>query len=344
MRRFKVIVALLCLLGAVLPANAGTWVDKSTSWSSLGGDGALVANGDDLYYFRGTSASKYNWAADTWSALASSTNSGYIVGRDPYTQAYNVDGQFYFYHSGAQNYFEAYDPGTDSWSTVTMPTSDSDDDYTKSWSQGSVYNSYDGKYYTMWTDAVAPESGCYYSAFDPVTETWSAISTFSYIGPGWSFWSFQHAETVGAKSYLLTSNPQSTSVTLSWYDFATSSTPSGGASGSSATYTLSSDLSTTECWGGVITIALSGTDIYVTGIGTSGWFLRYDTVTDTWEELESFTATGDGDSQCNHSMTFANGSVIVQDGSQFLIYQIPEPATMMLLGLGGVGLLIHRKR
>jgi hypothetical protein len=353
-RQFGILLLAAMAIGIALPASAGAsvgWTDKTSSWSGLDSGGALMANGSDLYYFVGASIKKYNSATDTWSALTSAPAgySGYSTARDPWTNIDNVNGKFYLYYHNTEpggGAFQVFDPagngGAGAWSKVGLPGQDTS--WYEQWAQGSVYDTYAGKYWCFWTNL--SDSSKYVIGAGWDGSTWTDPASYTGVtswDPNHSLWSFGNSVTVNNVNYSLTASGQT--VTLSTIDFATGTAPEGGTQ-SSVTYDLGAGnvLSSGEEIARVMLTTLNG-KIYIAGAGTSGALLVYDPATGTWTQLESYTDTKGATTNDHSIAATSDGMIYVSDGGQFLVYNTtPEPATMALLAVGGLSMLLRRKR
>ncbi len=344
MNKLAILIVLLVAAATVGPADAGTWVDKTARWtdSTYGGllnYSRILTDGTDLYYFRQQTAKKYDAATDSWTNLTSSPNVGLVAGRDPYTTAQLVDGKFYFAHHNYA-YVEIFDPagnaGAGSWTKIDLPTSSGDWEF--NWSQGAVYDPVHGQYWRYWTDATGTVHGYVAAAMDVTTGTWSAPADDVSTG-----WGPKDSITVNNRNYRVQSVGQT--VQIYWVNFTEGTgNPNNLTKHYSSTINLGAGRALTNgddfsydyfaCYDGTL---------YLAGGNTSNVFLAYDIAHDSWTELESFTDTS-GSYSDHSTAALANGSIVVRDGTQWLVYEVPEPATMSLLCFGGIAVLLRRKR
>ncbi len=345
MKRFTIFLGVMVLAALVVPANAGL-TEVSSSWNAQGvGDAwGLVSDGTTLYAFNNTSAKVYNAATDTWSALASATNTAYTQG-DNNTMVYYANGQFIM-KGHARSYISIYDIASNTWSEASLDLGV----YSPySWSQGTVYDPTSGKLWALWTSLQSGTEYCGYNSYDTTTGTWGIADGGTWLSPDNLSGKMQFTnarpgvivELDGSYYYYklsdLGTSPYMQRVAFGWDDPTEATTENLAQLTGNTT-----SLGDSSAWG-TRQLAVYGTDIYVTGGDTSSFFGVYHCDTDTWEILDSYDNGGGG--YRNHSSAVADGVLYVQDGSQYWYYTIvPEPATMTLLGLGGIGVLARRKR
>ncbi len=347
MKRFRILLGVLSLSVLVVPANAG-WTEVTSSWNAQGvGDGwGLVSDGTTLYAFNNTSAKVYDAATDTWSALASATKTVHAAGDSNGTQVYYDDGKFYFRtHGGNGSYISIYDIANNSWNQPDIELGS----YSPcNYSQGTVYDPTTGTLWSIWTSWQGGTEYLGYNSYDTTTGTFGTAAGGTWGSPDNFSGKMRFGNNrpgvivdLDGTYYYYKLSDQGTSpymqrVAFGWDD------PTEATTETLAQLTgNSTSLGDSGAWG-TRQLAVLGTDIYVTGADTSGFFAVYHCDTNEWEILESYN-NGSGGYR-THTMAIADGVVYVEDGSQFFAYSIPEPATMSLLGLGGLGLLIRRKR
>lgn len=135
MKTFNSSLAVVALLVIAVPASAGTWLDKTASWTGqgLGNTSGLATNASTgvLYYFKGTNVRSYAPGTDTWTDLGAAGGAG-IFGYQNNFQGVEfvpnggASGQFIsFYQS---NQIEIYDVATNAWSKKTLPVTTPDTD------------------------------------------------------------------------------------------------------------------------------------------------------------------------------------------------------------------------
>ncbi|HAU37323.1 MAG TPA: hypothetical protein DCX07_06350 [Phycisphaerales bacterium] len=192
--------------------------------------------------------------------------------------------------------------------------------------------------------------------------SWNATPTLGTATPGAS--STQNAGaspvaqtiTVGASSLTLdklafvvnTTTNYSATMTLSIFAVAdplaqgfnknTANLLPGGGS-----FTFASATSTTN---GILTLDLTGTDEITLAANTS-YVLQMTKVSATSNPaFRYFTATDNASSAYTGGAFYYNSNYVTNSGSDaaFAVFAVPEPATVSLLVLGGLGALLRRKR
>ncbi len=340
---FRVIYPALAVLAvaAIVTTADAAWVEKN----DLAPGGRLIANGDDLYYIRGNSISLYNAGADSWGPKTSSTFGGYSSG-DMWTVAFNIGGKFIL-KQHRQSYVQIYDIGADSWSKSDLPTGD----FEHSWDQGAVYNTAEGKFWTFWTDAVGDIHSLVGAAYDPVADSWGAAAEYSW--PGEAHWGRIETVNIGATNFIVADSSVwvGQNIRIKMYDLAQGAPFPTGLTTITSIHDLGDGnalASNIAAAFGTQCMAVYDGKVYMTGMDMSGEFVMYDPATNAWTDLPSFL-NGPGGYR-DHSTAVAGGVLYVQDFNQFLaydLYVIPEPGTIMILAIGGLGLLTRlrfRKR
>lgn len=337
-----------------------------------------------LYAFNGTSAKVYDKGTDTWTALTSATNTAYSPGDNAtqavyvngqiilrghmrnYLSIYDiatdtwaepaigggkthnwaqgsvynpVTGKFwaFFSEAGVGDWAVPYDIPTDTWGAVVAYTPVFEFEMSRQGvTLGTVNYRLSGQGTAARLQDIPFDWGADPNA--PVTGNTLDFHTFeSTLGDGGA-WGVRQIGAHGTDIYVVSTGAGSTV-----------EDDLGGLYGDGGTPPPPSGDGYTSVWGWV----------YAPGTPFDrgdGWcmvwsyqsyndmaFAVYDTLTDTWTDLEMLN-TGTSGTYRNGSLAAVDGVVYVQNNGQFFAYDIPEPATMALLGFGGIGLLIRRRR
>jgi len=333
MKKLSTFLALAVLLALVVPAGAG-WVDLTTNFQAAGFSGNMSLITDTstgtLYGIQGNAIRSYDASTDAWTDLMASTYGGATA----YTRSYYVGGNFYLKDNGA--FVQVYDIANDSWSKTDMPVAPSGG---YAHQQGSTYDTQNGLLHCMQTIFPAGGGEVYaVASLDVATGFWSSVTEYAWP-TGYAHYGASQSVTVGTVNYIGDATGQNLSMKM--YDFNSAPTVfPEGTTARTATGDVGDNLS--QVWSNQFE-ALIGTDIYVTGGDLSRVFAVYHTTTDKWEVLDDQIRTSGA--YRNHSSAAVGSVVYVQSGGTFYAYDtIPEPATMSLLVIGGVGLLIRRRR
>ncbi len=347
------------LLFAAAGAEAATYSWQTLTMPSwMGGSMNMVTDGTTLYAVSGTSIYKYNGPAnDTWTEIAGTAEGN----PNPYIANRNGGRSFYWngriVSSSPGNDVSVFDLSTNTWTDYSSPPLSSGATY--GWTQGMQFNPVTGMIQERWTETPFPTPYAPYneSWYNLTTGTWGTHTVVS--GPVDGFASTS-TEWGTDKIYRIVGQTGNQVVTLQIYDLNTQPSDFNGT-WTNVTYDLGAGRTfywsaSNHPWvGGADNLSvdpitgkvyLSSSLSYDAGGGDYvGITLVYDPATDTWEDdFPLHHGTGD---YGYYNVCEAGGYLYTyasQSGSFQAMQIIPEPATMVLLGLGSMGLLIRRKK
>lgn len=345
------------LLSAGAQAVTYEWQTLSKpAWMGAGIN--MVSDGTTLYALAGTNIYQYDGpTADTWTEIAGATGGN----ANPYAADRNGGRSMYWngniVSSSSSNDVSVFNLSSMTWTQASsIPLSSG---ATYGWTQGVQFNPLAGTIQSRWTEQPFPTPYDPYNEawYDLATGTWSARTTVAGAVNGHTTTS---TEWGADKIYRIVGQNGNQVVTLQIYDL---STQPGDFTGTWASKTYDLGAGRTFYWStsshpwtnGADNLAID-TDTGKVYLSSSlswdagggdfvGVTLAYDPATDTWEDvfpLHHGTGHSGYYNVCEaDGYLYANAS---QSGNFQAMEVIPEPATMSLLGIGGLGLLLRRKR
>lgn len=319
----------------VAPADGG-WVRLTDIPSGA----KLLGDGSDLFYLTGTTFRKYDAGTDTWSDAAAPP----VSISEPGRRSVYIGGDKFAVETGTSTIC-IYDVSDNAWTTTpAAPVV-----IGWMWSQGLAYDPVNDKIIYAWSDGTtSPWVETFQTAaYDVTTGTWGSPYAYRPDGNSWA----NDTVFVGNKVYTNFTNTGGAIGGIRVYDATQSGNFGTGTWVTTSNFDLANDNSKYDALGYpgpdtaafVKMMAVLDGKIYITGSDWSNVFIVYDTATDTWSYPQEYYNPDIGGYR-THSMEIADGVLYVQQSSQFWAYVIPEPATIVLLGIGGIGLLARRRR
>lgn len=330
----------------------------------------IVGDSTGLYRLSGTSLWKLNTADNTWTALATNPQSVAHMSPGEGNRVYLWNGKIiaaqhsHMGHPGG-NKVTVYDIATDTWTDFGLPViggvysnpggANDGETIGFTWGQGAAVNPVTNQVYVAWTET-APAGNWWSSTvvypyssnvLDLTTGTWGATydrgQSISDSG-GFYYWEFN-------SQYAFKWNQSGNNVYVQMYDFLSQPADITGSWFNSSFFDIGEAFAT----GDVYSVDAMAWDevsqkLYIVGWNT-GIVVAYDPATDTWEKLNSGGATSPHGGYRSGGVAISNGQLYWwtasgdgTTGGFWTMNIVPEPATMTLLGIGGLAMIIRRRR
>lgn len=369
MKMLKLTILAAIMLALCAPAGAAVyeWQRLSdTGWSASD----IVGDSTGLYRLIGTALYKLNTTDNTWTTLATNPQSVQHSSPGEGNRVYIWDGRIMAVQTSHQghpggNKVTVYDIATDTWTDFGLPViggiysnpggPNDGETIGYTWGQGMAINTVTNQLYVAWTET-APAGNWWSSTvvypyssniLDMTTGTWGITydrgQSISDSG-GYYYWEFN-------SQYAFKWNQSGTSVFVQLYDMMAQPADFTGSWFNSSFF----DIGETFASGDLYSVDAMAWDevsqrLYIVGWNT-GIVVAYDPATDTWQKIN------DGGSTSPHG-GYRVGGVAVSDGVLYWwtgsgdgttggfwsMEVVPEPATMALLSVGGLAMIIRRRR